>query len=81
MLQFANDTTVISDNIDSLYTSLQLSMLSEISIPKPNKKKTKAMWIGSSKENKGKILSFQYVKEPAQIIGTYLSYNKMKIRP
>ena len=57
--QFADDTTIISDSVDSLKTSLQLiSTFGEISGLKLNKKKTKAMWIGSSKDNKGKILNF-----------------------
>ena len=77
--QFADDTTIISDSVDSLKTSLQLiSMFGEISGLKLNKKKTKAMWIGSSKDNKGKILNFQCVKEPTKILGTYISHNESK---
>jgi len=77
--QFADDTTLIFDNTDSLRASLQLiNTFSEISGLKLNKKKTKALWIGSSKGNKNKIFSFQCVKEPIKTLGTFLSHDEGK---
>ena len=43
-----------------------------------NTKKTKALWIGSSKGNKSKILSFECVKEPIKTLGTFLSHDESK---
>ena len=41
---------------------------------KLNKKKTKAMWIGSAKNNKTKPLGFESYHEPVKSLGVNLSY-------
>jgi len=75
--QFADDTTLISDNTDSLRASLQvIDTFSEIPGLKLNKKKTKALWIGSSKGITNKFLSFQSVKEPIRTLGTFLAHDE-----
>ena len=67
------------DNTDSLRASLHLiNTFSELSGLKMNKKKTKALWIGSSKGNKSKILSFECVKVPIKTLGTFLSHDESK---
>ena len=45
---------------------------------KLNLKKTKAMWIGSSKQKNIKILEFSVTKDPIKILGIYLSHNPDK---
>ena len=40
-----------------------------------NKKKTKAMWIGSSSKNKSMPLEFECPKEPIKFLGTFLSHD------
>ena len=51
--QFADDTTLISKDTNSLKFSLQIiGSFGSISGLRLNKKKTKAMWIGSSKHKK-----------------------------
>ena len=40
-----------------------------------NKKKTKAMWIGSSSKNKSIPLEFECPKEPIKFLGTFPSHD------
>ena len=69
--QFADDTTLILSDIDSLKASLHhINSFGEISGLKLNVTKTKAMWIGSKKECKNKIMNFAPVREPIKILGT-----------
>ena len=42
------------------------------------KKKTKAMWIGSSKNNKTKPLEINIPADPIKTLGTYLSHDRDK---
>ena len=79
--QFADDTTLISKDTNSLKFSLQIiGSFGSISGLRLNKKKTKAMWIGSSKhkKKKNKILAFHRIKETIKILGVHLSYNADK---
>ena len=41
-----------------------------------NKKKTKAIWLGRSANNKDKPLGFKWVRVPTRFLGVYLSYDK-----
>ena len=43
-----------------------------------NKKKTKAMWIGSSSNNKTEPLEFKCPKDPIKFLGTYLSFSRQQ---
>ena len=77
--QFADDTTLILSDIDSLKASLHCSnIFGEISSLKLNATKTKAMWIGSKKKCKNKILNFTSIREPIKTFGTYISYDQQK---
>ena len=79
--QFADDTTIITKNVESLKPSLQiLDYFGIISGLKLNKKKTKAMWIGSMKDSNLKVLDFRTIKEPFKVLGDHLSYNKKNYR-
>jgi len=49
--QFANDTTIICKDIESLKKNMIINKFAEISDLKLNKKKTKAISIGSQKKN------------------------------
>ena len=51
-----------------------INNFSVISGLKLNKKKTKAMWIGSAKNNETKPLGFESYKEPIKSLGINLSY-------
>ena len=75
--QFADDTTLICRDLNALRENMNvLNKFNEISGLKLNKKKTKAMWIGSAKNNKTKPLGFQPYQEPIKSLGVNLSYNQ-----
>ena len=77
--QFADDTTIISNNTDFLKLYLQIiEWFGSLSGLKLNKKKTKAMWIGTMKHNKSKILEYKSTKDPIKVLGALLSYNPDK---
>ena len=77
--QFADDTTIITKNVESLKPYLQiLDCFGIISGLKLNKKKTKVMWIGSMKDSNLKVLDFETTKEPIKVLGVHLSYNNSK---
>ena len=62
---FADDTTIITNNADSLKSHLQtIEVFGAISGLKLNRKKTKAMWLVSMKHNTSKILEFKSTREP-----------------
>ena len=74
--QFADDTTIITNNTDSLKAHLRtIDSFENISGLKLNKKKTKAMWLGSMKNSNAKILKFKSTKGPIKVLGAFLSYN------
>ena len=65
--QFADDTTIITNNTDSLRSHLQtIEECGAISGLKLNRKKTKAMWLGS-------------MREPVKVLGIFIGYNQDKI--
>ena len=78
--QFADDTTIITNNTDSLRSHLQtIEEFGAISGLKLNRKKTKAMWLGSMKHNTSKILEFKSTREPVKVLGIFIGYNQDKI--
>ena len=77
--QFADDTTIITNNSESLKPHLQtVEVFGTLSGLKLNRKKTKAMWLGSMKDKNIKILEFKTTKEPVKVLGVHLSYNAQK---
>ena len=73
--QFADDTTLIANDIDSLSAAISIiNSFSKISGLALNQKKTKALWIGSNKQNKNRPLGFECPSEPLRFLGTYLSH-------
>ena len=77
--QFADDTTIITDNPESLKSHLRIiESFGNVSGLKLNEKKTKAMWLGTMKNSNSKVLSFKTTKDPIKVFGTFLSYNEEK---
>ena len=65
--QFAGDTTLICRDVDALKENMKVtSEFNAISGLELNKK-TKAVWIGSAKNNKAKPLGFESHHEPVKI--------------
>ena len=77
--QFADDTTIITNNTDSLKSHLQIiEWFGTVSGLKLNKKKTKAMWLGKMKHSNSNKLALKSTKNPIKVLGTFLSYNQNK---
>ena len=77
--QFADDTTLICKDIEWLKENIMIiNKFAKISGLKLNKKKTKAIWIGSQKKNKTKPLAIDITNEPTKTLGIYISYNRNK---
>jgi len=77
--QFADDTTFIARDTDSLTCFLHnIELFGNILGLKVNHKKTKVMWIGSLEGSRAKDINSSYTKDPIKSIGTYLSYNENK---
>ena len=77
--QFADDTTIITNSTDSLKSHLQtIERFGTASGLKLNKKKTKAMWLGTMKHSTSNILEFKSTKNPIKVLGAFLSYNQNK---
>lgn len=77
--QFADDTTIITSNVDSLKSHLQvIDWFGTVSGLKLNKKKTNAMWLGTMKHSRSKILECKSTKDPIKVLGSFLSYNQDK---
>ena len=75
--QFADDTTLIVNDIDSLSAAISIiDSFSKISGIVLNQKKTKALWIGSNKQNKNRPLGFECPSEPLRFLGTYLPHKE-----
>ena len=77
--QFADDTTIITDNPESLKSHLRIiELFGNVSGLNLNEKKTKAMWLGTMKNSNSKVLRFKTTNDPIKVLGTFLSYNKEK---
>ena len=71
--------TLICKDTTSLRESMSvLGSFGEISGLKLNSKKTKAMWIGSLKNNKTKPLEINVPADPIKTLGTYISNDSDK---
>ena len=55
-----------------------INKFAEISGLKLNKKKTKAIWIGSQRKNKTRPLAIDITNEPTKTLGIYISYDRNK---
>ena len=77
--QFADHTTLIARDTESVRQSLRVvADFGAISGLEINSKKTKAMWIGSHKTNRQKMLNFECPRDPIKFLGTHLSYDESK---
>lgn len=74
--QFTDDTTLILEDTTPLRNAMNIvTSFGALSGLQLNKKKTKALWIGTSSKNKMEPLKFQCPKDPIKFLGTYLSHD------
>ena len=72
--QFADDTSLKKRS--SVNNAIQvLDVFKNISGLKLNMGKTKAIWLGSWRLNKDKLLVLNWVNEPVRALGIFISYN------
>ena len=75
--QFADDTTLIVEDTASLKAAMNaINSFGSISGLQLNEKKTKALWIGASRNNTAEPLKFQCPKDPIKFLGTFLSHSE-----
>ena len=73
--KFIDDTTIITNNSESLKPYLQtMEVFGTLSGLKLNRKKTKAIWPGSMKDRHFR----KFWKEPVKVLGVHLSHNAQK---
>ena len=75
--QFADDTTLLNSNYDSVNKAIAvLDTFGNISGLKLNPSKTKALWLGSWRHRQDKPFGFQWPEKPIRVLGTFISYNE-----
>ena len=77
LLQYADNTAVVlaDENSASAFLSL-LESFKDISGLKINCTKTKAMWIGSLRNNKSKPFGLKWPSEPIKALGVFYTYDQ-----
>ena len=76
MSQFADDTTLFNADLESLELALKIvGDFGKIAGLSLNVKKTKALWLGTWKNNINKPLDLKWFHSPVRILGIYFSYN------
>ena len=79
LVQYADDTTAIINNINSAQRVLEVILkFQNISGLKINHSKTEAMWIGSKRNCAEKPLNIKWPEEPIRLLGIYITYDEKK---
>ena len=75
--QFADDTTLLCRDCDSVNTAITvMNTFGGVSGLKLNPSKTKALWLGSLRNCKENPFNFKWPKEPIRMLGTFVSYDE-----
>ena len=78
MMTYADDTTAVVSSLDDAKRFLKVvNDFSKASGLKINKEKSEALWLGSLKECNDKPMGIEW-PEAIQILGIYISYNKIE---
>ena len=73
--QFADDTTLLNSNCKSVNKAIDvLDNFGDISGLKLNPSKTKALWLGSWRQDKP--FGLHWPEKPIRVLGTFISYNE-----
>ena len=74
--QFADDTSLICKNLKNVGNALNiLADFGAISGLHLNKSKTKALWLGPWRSNRGRPSGLAWTNEPVRVLGTFISYD------
>ena len=74
--QYADDTTVLLKDLDSVLQLLKLlDQFKRVSGLEINANKTEAMWLGSWRNRKNKPFGFKWPHEPIYALGIHFSYD------
>ncbi len=80
LVQYADDTTAIVKDIDSVENVLKkLQLFASVSGLSVNKDKTEAMWIGSEKDNGTTPLQLKWTKGPLKVLGIFIGYDALEV--
>ena len=67
--QYADDTNLLCADLASVEKALEI-------IDNLNRNKTKALWLGKLKNNKGNPLQLKWLHNPVKILGIHVSYDE-----
>ena len=74
----ADETSLICKNLTSVGNALTvLADFGAISGLHLNKSKTKAVWLGPWRSNRGRPLDLAWTNEPVKVLGTFISYDSV----
>ena len=77
VLQYADDTTAVLSNLDSVNVLFQqLDLFKNLCGLEINSSKTEGMWIGSQKNNDEKPLGINWHSEPTRDLGVFFTYDQ-----
>ena len=77
--QFADDTSLFLNNIDSITNAIEiLRLFGNIPGLKLNLGKTKTKWLGSWRHKENKPLGLNWTNEPVRALGIFISYNEQE---
>ena len=78
LTQYADDTTVIVKDTQSIYNLFDLlsQLVEKCSGLRINQSKSELLWLGSSRFRKDKILNLRLCEKPVLALGVYFSYDE-----
>ena len=75
--QYADDTNLLCADLASVEKALEIiDNFGTLAGLKLNRKKTKALWLGKLKNNKGNPLQLKWLHNPVKILGIHVSYDE-----
>ena len=75
--QYADDTNLFCADLASVENSFEVvENFGNLAGLKLNRKKTKAIWLGSWEKNKSNPLQLKWLRSPVKVLGIYVSYDE-----
>ena len=80
LTQYADDTTVFIEDIQSVKTVLKImELFGKVSGLKLKKRKCEGLWLGKDKYNKSQLFGISWLEKPINALGVHFSYCKDEI--